>query len=79
MPNQSACKSHHSVETALVYLHNDILRAMDNQNIVTMMVLNLSAAFDSMGHNDKVQSVHINGYTSPACGIDWDKCLGDCS
>ena len=52
VPNQSACKPNHSsVEKALVCVQNDILRAMDNQNIVIMLLLDLSAAFDSMDHN----------------------------
>ena len=51
MPNQSAYKPNHSVETALVSVQNDILRATDNQNIVIMLLLDLSAAFDTVDHN----------------------------
>ena len=51
VPNQSAYKPTHSVETALVCVQNDILRAMDNQNIVIMLLLDLSAAFDTVDHN----------------------------
>ena len=51
MPNQSAYKPNHSVETALACVQNDILRAMDNQNIVIMLLLDLSAAFDTVDHN----------------------------
>ena len=51
VPNQSAYKPNHSVETALVCVQNDILRAMDNQNIVIMLLLDLSAAFDTVDHN----------------------------
>ena len=50
-PNQSAYKRNHSVETALVYVQNDILRAMDNQYIVIMLLLKLSAAVDTVDHN----------------------------
>ena len=46
--NQSAYKPNHSVETALVCVQNDILRAMDNQNIVIMLLQDLSAAFDTV-------------------------------
>ena len=49
--NQSAYKPNHSVETAFVCVQNDILRAMDNQNIVIMLLLDLSAAFDTVDHN----------------------------
>ena len=51
MPNQSAYKPNHSAETALVCVQNDILRAMDNLNIVIMLLLDLSAAFDTVDHN----------------------------
>ena len=51
VPNQSAYNANHSVETALVCIQNDILRAMDNQNIVIMLLLDLLAAFDTVNHN----------------------------
>ena len=51
VPNQCAYRPNHSVETALVCVQNDILRAMDNQNIVIMLLLDLSAAFDTVDHN----------------------------
>ena len=52
-PNNSTYKPNHSVETALVCLQNDTLRAMpmDNPNIVFMLLLDLSAAFDTVDHN----------------------------
>ena len=51
VPSQSAYKPNHNVETALVCVQNDILRAMDNQHIVIMLLLDLSAAFDTVDHN----------------------------
>ena len=51
VPNQAAYKPNHSVETALVCVQNDVLRAMDNQNIVIMLLLALLAAFDTVDHN----------------------------
>ena len=51
VPNQSAYKPNHSVETALVCEQNDILRATDNQNIVIMLLLDLSAPFDTVDHD----------------------------
>jgi hypothetical protein len=48
---QSAYKAHHSTETALVKVQNDILRALDNQNSVILLLLDLSAAFDTVDHN----------------------------
>ena len=51
VPNQSAYKPNHSIDTAFVCVQNDILRAMDNQNIVIVLLLDLSAAFDTVDHN----------------------------
>ena len=47
-PMQSAYHAHHSTETALVKVKSDILKAMDNQEIVCLTLLDLSAAFDIM-------------------------------
>ena len=55
--NQSMYKTNYSVEMALVCVQNEILRAMDNQNIVVMMLLDLSAAFDTVDHNLENQLV----------------------
>ena len=43
---QSAYHAHHSTETALVKVKSDILKAMDNQEIVCLTLLDLSAAYN---------------------------------
>ena len=48
---QSAYKSHHSTETALVRVQNDILKAVDNNRSVILPLLDLSAAFDTVDHS----------------------------
>ena len=45
---QSAYKRFHSTETALVRVHNDILTAIDNNNSVILLLLDLSAAFSCL-------------------------------
>ncbi len=47
---QSAYKPNHSVESALTRVQNDLLHAMDNQEVTVLVLLDLSAAFDTMEH-----------------------------
>ena len=47
---QSAYKRYHSSETALLRVHNDILRSIDNGERVILVLLDLSAAFDAVNH-----------------------------
>ena len=49
--NQSAYRKKHSCETALVRITNDILMAMDNRMCVALVMLDLSAAFDTVSHS----------------------------
>jgi hypothetical protein len=47
---QSAYRKFHSTETALLRLHNDIMQAIDNKEAVALVLLDLSAAFDTVDH-----------------------------
>ena len=47
---QSAYKKLHSTETALLRVHDDILRAVDRGCTVVLLLLELSAAFDTVDH-----------------------------
>ena len=47
---QSAYKIHHSTETALVKVQNDILQAIDDNISVLPLLLDLSTAFDTVDH-----------------------------
>ena len=49
-PQQSAYKKFHSTETALVRVQNDILQALDNNENTVLLMLDLSAAFDTIDH-----------------------------
>ena len=48
---QSAYKPFHSTETALLKVHDDIMWAMDQQKLTMLLLLDLSAAFDTIDHN----------------------------
>jgi hypothetical protein len=47
---QSVYKKYHSTETASVKVQNDILLALDNRSSVILLLLDLSAAFDTVDH-----------------------------
>ena len=47
---QSSYEELHSSETALLRVNNDILRALDNGQCVVLILLDLSAAFDTIDH-----------------------------
>ena len=50
-PFQSAYRSGHSTETAVLRVQNDILRAIDDGKCVFLVLLDLSAAFDTISHH----------------------------
>ena len=50
-PDQSAYKEAHSTETTLLRVHNDILCAIDQGKAVVLVLLDLSAAFDTVDHD----------------------------
>ena len=50
-PFQSAYKSNSSTETALLKVKSDIMSALDNQQSVFLVLLDLSAAFDTIDHS----------------------------
>ena len=49
--HQSAYRSSHSTETAVLAVHNDLVRTMDSGNISALVLMDLSAAFDTVDHH----------------------------
>ena len=47
---QSAYKPNHSTESALIRIQNDILRELDKRHGMVLVLLDLSAAFDTIDH-----------------------------
>jgi len=48
---QSAYRTHHCTETALIKVHSDICAALDEGSMAVLIMLDLSAAFDTIDHN----------------------------
>ena len=57
---QSAYRKFHSVATALVSVHNDIMYAMDGKKAVLLVLLDLSAAFDTIDHAILLERLYVN-------------------
>jgi len=47
---QSAYRRHHSTETAVMKVYNDLLSAADNGQLSALCLLDLTAAFDTADH-----------------------------
>ncbi len=62
---QSAYRMFHSTETALLRVNSDIMQALNNRNMVALVLLDLSAAFDTLDHTillSRLEShFHITG------------------
>ena len=67
---QSAFKPCHSTETALLRVHNDILRAVDNKKAVYLILLDLSDAFDTIDHNVLISYLK-NHIGIQGVALDW--------
>ena len=57
---QSAYRAGYSCETAVVKPMNDLLWAMENQDILALMAIDFSAAFDIVDHDVLLDVLKIN-------------------
>ena len=54
---QSAYKPSHSAESALLKVQDDILQVIDNDQCLILLLLDLSAAFDTVDHRISLASL----------------------
>ena len=47
---QSAYRKFHSMESALLQIHNDIIKSLDSKKCVALIMLDISAAYDTIDH-----------------------------
>ena len=55
---QSSYRKGHSTETALLRVVNDILMKMNSQEVTLLVMLDLSAAFDTVNHDILIKRLH---------------------
>ncbi len=71
--NQSAYRPHNSTETALVIVQNDILKAFDRRHGVILILLDMSAAFDTVDCDVLVTRLIQRFGVTGGCAIAWIK------
>ena len=67
---QSAYRTGHSTETAMVKVQSDIICIMDNNQITQLVLLGLSAAFDTVDHC-VLSTVMQNQYGVSSTTLGW--------
>ena len=67
---QSGYRKFHSCETATLRIHNDILVMCDSHNKVLLLLLDLSAAFDTVNHHHLLRKLSRN-YGINKSALNW--------
>ena len=69
-PFQSAYRKFHSTETALTRIYNDLLLAMNNKQVSALVLLDLSAAFETIDHSILLNRLNANfGFSGTAFSL----------
>ena len=67
---QSAYISAHSTETALIKIQSDLLKAVDQGSVAVLLLLDLSAAFDTIDHVILLDRLH-NMFGVDGQALNW--------
>ena len=67
---QSAYRSNYSCETSLLKLTNDILWNMENKQVTALVMMDLSAAFDTIDH-ELLLEIHHHRYGISDDALKW--------
>jgi len=67
---QSAYRRFHSTETAVLVVYNHIVCAVDSGQLVPLVLLDLSSAFDTVDH-DCLLTILRNRFTVEGRAMDW--------
>ena len=59
---QSSYRQHHSTATALLKVMNDVLLKMNSQHVTLIVLLDLTAAFNTVVHNILLNRLHRFGH-----------------
>lgn len=62
---QSGFKTHHSTESALLRVFNDIYLATDSGNGTVLQLLHLTAVFNTVNHHILISRLETCGYQHP--------------
>lgn len=68
--DQSSYRIYHSTETALLKVMNDILLGMNSQQVTLLLLLVLSAAFDTIDHSLLLERLHKK-FGISGTALDW--------
>ena len=69
---QSAYRKHHSTESALLNIHNDILLNMAKGSVTALTLLDLSAVFDTIDHTILLDRLNVY-YGNSELALGWFK------
>ena len=69
-PMESAYRKHHSTESTLLAVQNNLLTAIDQKKAAVLLLLDLSADFDTIDHNILLQRMNTK-YGVCHVALDW--------